>query len=96
MAIRKKLPVRTCLGCQQPKEKRSLIRIVRTPEGEILIEPTGKKSGRGAYICPDSDCLKRAKKAGRLERAFGAPVPDEIYESLSISLREENDAKSLD
>lgn len=87
MTKQKKIPVRTCLGCGEPKEKRALIRIVRTPEGEILIDPTGKKSGRGAYICPDAECLKKAKRAKRLERAFETAIPEEIY------LRLENEMK---
>ncbi len=82
----KKLPVRTCTGCGQPKEKRELIRIVRTPEGSILIDPTGKKSGRGAYICRDIECLKKAKKAKRLEKALSAQIPDEVYAQLEAEL----------
>ncbi len=87
MLNKKKIPVRTCLGCGEPKEKRALIRIVRTPDGEILIDPTGKKSGRGAYICPSVDCLNKARKARRLERAFEAAVPDEIYKRLEDGLK---------
>ena len=83
MVRQKKKPVRTCLGCGEPKEKKSLVRIVRTPEGEILVDLTGKKSGRGAYICPRRECLEKAKKAKRLERSLSCEIPDEIYERLS-------------
>lgn len=75
------------MGCGEPKEKRALIRIVRTPDGEILVDPTGKKSGRGAYICPNAECLVKAKKAKRLERAFETAIPDEIYARLENDLK---------
>lgn len=87
MTKQKKIPVRTCLGCGEPKAKRELIRIVRTPDGEILIDPTGKKSGRGAYICPEAECLKKAKKAKRLEKAFETAIPEEIYLRLENELK---------
>lgn len=87
MTKQKKLPVRTCLGCGEPKEKRAMTRIVRTPGGEILIDPTGKKSGRGAYICPNADCLKKAKRAKRLEKAFETAIPEEIYLRLEAELK---------
>ncbi|MCC8132079.1 MAG: YlxR family protein [Oscillospiraceae bacterium] len=84
----KKKPIRTCLGCGEPKEKRSLVRIVRTPEGEILVDPTGKKSGRGAYICPKSECLEKARKRRSLERSLECEIPSEIYERLSKDISE--------
>lgn len=74
--------MRMCLGCSQMKSKRELIRVVKTPEGEILIDKTGKKSGRGAYICPLPECLAKAKKARRLEKAFSCMISEEIYEKL--------------
>lgn len=83
---KKKIPVRTCLGCGEPKEKRSLIRVVRSPEGEISMDLTGKKSGRGAYICPDANCLKKARKAKRLEKSFECAIPEEVYEKLEAEL----------
>lgn len=83
---KKKIPVRTCLGCGEPKEKRSLIRVVRSPEGDISMDLTGKKSGRGAYICPDINCLKKAKKAKRLEKSFECAIPEEVYERLEAEL----------
>ena len=66
----KKIPQRQCVGCREMKDKKALLRIVRTPEGEILLDSTGKKSGRGAYVCPDPECLKKARKSRALERAF--------------------------
>lgn len=78
----KKQPMRKCTGCNEMKEKRELVRIVRDPEGNISVDLTGKKSGRGAYICKDKKCLMKAQKAKRLERAFECDVPDEIYERL--------------
>ena len=84
----KKQPMRKCTGCNEMKEKRELVRIVRDPEGLISVDLTGKKSGRGAYICKDEKCLMKAQKAKRLERAFECEVPEEIYERL---LREISD-----
>lgn len=78
----KKQPMRKCTGCNEMKEKRELVRIVRDPEGNISVDLTGKKSGRGAYICKDKKCLLKAQKAKRLERAFECEVPVEIYERL--------------
>ena len=80
--MNKKIPMRQCTGCREMKPKKELIRVVRSPEGEISIDFKGKKSGRGAYVCPDPQCLKRAIKAKAFERAFDVKIPDEIYESL--------------
>lgn len=88
---KKKQPVRTCIGCKEAKDKRELIRIVRTPEREILVDPTGKKSGRGAYICRNLECLKKAAQAKRLERSFGVTVPEEVYKSLEEQLKKAGD-----
>ena len=81
MAIRK-IPQRKCVGCGTSKDKKELIRVVRSSEGEISVDLTGKKNGRGAYICHDAECLKKAKKAGRLERSFECQISEEIYERL--------------
>lgn len=81
MAIRK-IPQRKCVGCNESKDKRELLRIVRTAEGEISIDVTGRKAGRGAYICKNPECLRLAKKGKRLERAFDAEISDEIYAKL--------------
>lgn len=80
--MEKKIPMRQCLGCREMKPKKELIRVVRSPEGEISLDFKGKASGRGAYICPEPQCLKKAIKARALERAFSAQIPPEIYEKL--------------
>lgn len=85
----KKIPQRMCVGCGEMKDKRSLIRIVKTKEGEISLDKTGKKSGRGAYICDDPDCLKKARKNKRIERSFATAIPEEIYSRLAEEM--END-----
>lgn len=82
----KKQPLRKCTGCGESKPKRELVRVVKSPEGELSIDLTGKKNGRGAYICPDAECLKKVRKAKRLERSFEMQVPDEIYERLEKEL----------
>ena len=82
----KKIPQRMCLGCQERKNKRELIRIVRSPEGEISIDPTGKKSGRGSYICNVLACLNKVIKSKRLERSIEVAISDEVYEKLKEQL----------
>ena len=79
----KKIPMRQCLGCRETKPKKELIRVVRSPEGEISLDFRGKANGRGAYICPDPDCLRKAVKARALERAFSAQIPQEVYDKLN-------------
>ncbi len=78
----KKIPQRQCVGCREMKEKRVLIRVVRSPEGEISLDFRGKKPGRGAYVCPSAECLKKACKSKALERAFSAQIPAEVYDAL--------------
>ena len=80
--VPKKIPMRQCVGCREMREKRALIRVVKSPEGEISLDFKGKKPGRGAYLCPDPACLKRARKARALERAFDSALPDEVYQAL--------------
>jgi len=80
--LEKKIPMRQCLGCREMKPKKELIRVVRSPEGNISLDFKGKASGRGAYVCPNSQCLKKAIKAKALERAFSTQIPPEIYEAL--------------
>lgn len=93
----KKVPLRKCSGCGEMKPKRDLIRVVRAPDktdddgqivskGDISLDLTGKKSGRGAYICKDLDCLKLARKARRLERSLSCRIPDEVYDKLEKEL----------
>ena len=80
--MEKKIPMRQCLGCREMKPKRELIRVVRSPEGEIHLDLRGKANGRGAYVCPDPDCLQKAIRSKALERAFSARIPEEVYQSL--------------
>ena len=79
----KKIPMRQCLGCREMKPKRELIRVVRAPEGGVSLDFHGKKPGRGAYLCPNPDCLKRVRKSRGLERSFKGKVPQEVYEQLA-------------
>lgn len=87
MAVRK-IPMRMCLGCGEMKPKKELIRVVRSPEGEISLDLTGKKSGRGAYICRDTECFGKARKAKRLEKAFSCRISDEVYDAMEKELSE--------
>ena len=82
----RKIPQRMCVGCQEMKPKKELIRIVRTPQDSVEIDSTGKKSGRGAYICPRVECLQRASKEKRLEKALQRQISKEIYQILSERL----------
>ena len=84
----KKIPVRQCLGCNEHKPKAELIRVVRSPEGDISLDTRGKKSGRGAYICHDVKCLNKARKSKRIERALDCAIPDEIYDVMEAELSE--------
>ena len=83
----KKIPMRMCLGCGEMKPKRELIRVVKSKEGDISLDLTGKKSGRGAYVCHDIKCFEKARKARRFERAFSCKIPDKVYEQLENSLK---------
>ena len=80
--MQKKIPMRQCLGCREMKPKRELIRAVKSPEGVISLDFKGKAAGRGAYICPSKDCLKKAIKGKALEKAFYSQIPPEVYEEL--------------
>lgn len=82
----KKIPMRMCTGCREMKPKRELIRVVKTAEGEIKLDVTGKLNGRGAYICKCSECLKKAEKSNALSRAFSCAVPSEIYARLKSEI----------
>ena len=82
----KKIPMRQCLGCREMKPKKELIRVVRSPEGDVTLDFKGKAPGRGAYICHDAVCLKKAIKAKALERAYDMKIPDEIYENLESQM----------
>ncbi len=82
----KKIPMRMCTGCHEMKPKKELIRVVKTPEGEIKVDFTGKLNGRGAYLCKSTECLNKAQKQKALSRAFECPITDEIYEDLRRSI----------
>lgn len=82
----KKTPLRKCLGCQEMKDKKALIRIVKDQENQFMIDPTGKKNGRGAYVCKDVSCFEKAFKTKGLERSFKMAIPQEVYDALRKEL----------
>ncbi len=83
----RKVPMRMCTGCGQMKPKRELVRVVKSQDGEIALDLTGKKAGRGAYVCRDIECLQKARKARRLEKAFSCRIPDEFYDRMEEELQ---------
>ncbi len=85
----RKTPMRMCTGCGEMKEKRSLVRVVRSANGEISLDLTGKANGRGAYICRNAECLKKAQKSKRIERAFEMSIPEQIYNRMSEEIGNE-------
>ena len=86
--MQKKVPLRKCLGCNESKPKSELIRIVRSPEGEISLDFIGKKSGRGAYLCKDLACFVKVRKSRRADRSLDVQIPEEIYERLERELKD--------
>ncbi len=78
----KKVPLRMCTGCGEMFDKRTLVRVVKSPDGEVSLDLTGKKSGRGAYVCKNSDCLKKARKKRAFEGAFGMQLDEEVYNKM--------------
>lgn len=82
MMKKKKIPQRKCVGCNEMKDKKALLRIARSPEGEISLDLTGKKNGRGAYVCPDKACITKAVKEKRLERALEKAISEDVYKQL--------------
>ena len=86
--VEKKIPQRMCSGCGEHFDKRQLIRVVRSPEGEISLDLTGRKNGRGAYICPKAECLRRARKGRRLERALSCQIPEDVYDAMERELEQ--------
>ena len=82
----KKIPMRMCVGCREMKPKKELIRVVRPPEGRVMLDRTGKAAGRGAYVCPSSACLEKARKAKTLERTLEAQIEPAVYEQLAKEL----------
>ena len=89
----KKIPIRQCLGCREMKPKRELLRVVRSPEGEVSLDTRGKKPGRGAYVCPNADCLKKAIKTRALSRALETEIPEEVMQRLAAELEEGKDGQ---
>ena len=82
----KRQPIRRCVGCGEHFPKTDLVRVLRIPEGEIVLDKTGKRSGRGAYICKSTECLKRARKARRIESSLECPIPEDVYGRLENEL----------
>ena len=83
--------MRKCTGCGEQKPKKELVRVVNTPNGEILLDLTGKTSGRGAYICNSAECLKKARKSKRIDRTFEMTIPDEIYEQMEAQISKDDE-----
>lgn len=88
--VQKKIPMRQCVGCREMKPKKELIRVVRSAEGNISLDFKGKAPGRGAYVCPEMQCLKKAIKANALGRAFSTEIPQAIYDALLLEMEEGN------
>lgn len=87
----KKIPLRQCVGCGEMKNKKEMLRVIKTPENEILLDSTGKKNGRGAYICKSKECLLRAQKSKGLERSLKHPISNEVYDNLLKEFDELNE-----
>lgn len=83
----RKVPMRQCTGCQEMKNKKEMIRVLKSAEGEILLDATGKKNGRGAYLCRNMDCLEKAIRSKGLERSLKVKIPEEVYGSLKEELK---------
>lgn len=84
----KKVPLRQCIGCQEMKSKKEMIRVIKTAEDEIMLDATGRKNGSGAYLCPSMECLRKAVKGKGLERSFKMAIPKEVYETLEKEMEE--------
>ena len=84
----KKVPLRMCTGCGEHRPKKEMVRVVHSKEGEISVDLTGKKAGRGAYVCRNVECLRKARKTKRLERAFECRIPDEVYDRLEEEMQQ--------
>ena len=97
----KKVPLRQCIGCGEMKSKKEMIRVIKTADEEILLDATGRKNGRGAYLCPSMECMKKAVKSKGLERSFKMAIPKEVYDALekeiraSVSVEDAGFAKSM-
>ena len=84
----RKIHMRMCVGCREMKEKRTLLRIVRSPENVISFDRVGKAPGRGAYVCPNADCLKKARKSGRIAKNLECEIPEEVFDTMEKELEE--------
>ena len=89
----KRIPMRQCLGCREETPKPALLRVVRSPEGEVSLDSRGKKPGRGAYVCPNAECLRRAVKSRALDRALETKIPDEVMERLVAAMEAGTDGQ---
>ena len=88
--MQKKIPQRQCMGCRERKAKREMIRVLRGTDGNVSLDFGGKMNGRGAYICPNGECLKKAQRSKALDRALEVTIPDEVYERLSREIEVES------
>ena len=88
--MQKKIPQRQCMGCRERKAKRELIRVVRMTDGNVSLDFSGKVNGRGAYLCPDAECLKKAQRSKALERSLEVPIPEEVYARLAKEMEGAN------
>ena len=88
--MQKKIPQRQCMGCRERKAKKELIRVVRTPEGQVCLDFSGKLNGRGAYLCPSAGCLQKARKAKSLERSLEVAIPEDVYARLEKEMEAQN------
>ena len=86
--MQKKIPQRQCMGCRERKAKKELIRVVRCTDGNVNLDFGGKMNGRGAYVCPQAECLKKARKSRALERAFELAIPDPVYDALEAQMEQ--------
>ena len=89
--MQKKIPQRQCMGCRERKAKKELIRVVRSTDGAVSLDFSGKLNGRGAYLCPDPECLKKARRAKSLERSLEVPIPDAVYDRLEKEMGGESE-----
>lgn len=92
MSGKGKIPLRQCTGCREMKSKKEMIRILRTEEGSVVLDPTGRKNGRGAYICRSGECLSKAVKSHALERSLKTAVPEKVYQELARQLEDINES----
>lgn len=84
----KKVPMRQCVGCRELKNKKDLMRILKTPDNNVIFDDTGRMNGRGAYICPSVECLKKARRTKAIERSLDISIPDEVYDAIERQMSE--------